>query len=110
MKIGIAGKGGSGKTTISGTLARAFAEAGSRVLAIDGDANPNLGPTIGVPMADFDAGIPLPHEVIQHSKLNGKTVTSLAEPLDSILDKYAIRAPDQIRLLTLGRPESAGGG
>ena len=37
MKIGISGKGGSGKTTISATLARVFARQGLPVLAIDGD-------------------------------------------------------------------------
>ena len=42
MKIGISGKGGSGKTTISATLARVFARQGFPVLAIDGDPNPNL--------------------------------------------------------------------
>ena len=36
MKIGISGKGGSGKTTISATLARVFARQGLPVLAIDG--------------------------------------------------------------------------
>ena len=81
-----------------------------RVVAIDGDSNPNLGPTIGVPKADFDAGVPLAHDVIDHKKVNGKVVTSLAEPLETVLEKYAIQASDGIRLLTLDRPESAGGG
>ncbi|MGI9510949.1 MAG: AAA family ATPase, partial [Geminicoccaceae bacterium] len=42
MKIATVGKGGSGKTTIAGTLARIFANRQKRVLAIDGDPNPNL--------------------------------------------------------------------
>ena len=47
MKIAIAGKGGSGKTTIAGTLARALARSSDRgVLAIDADSNPNLGVTL----------------------------------------------------------------
>jgi hypothetical protein len=37
MKLAIAGKGGSGKTSISGTMARQLARDGHRVLAIDGD-------------------------------------------------------------------------
>ncbi|HEV2666404.1 MAG TPA: AAA family ATPase, partial [Blastocatellia bacterium] len=48
MKIGISGKGGSGKTTISATLARVFARQGASVLAIDGDPNPNLGMALGL--------------------------------------------------------------
>ncbi len=110
MKIGVAGKGGSGKTTISGTMARAFARNGHRVLAIDGDANPNLAPTLGVATEKFDSGVPLPHEVIEHRKVNGQTVTALAQPLESVLDQYALEAPSGIRLLTLGRLEAAGGG
>ena len=42
MKIATVGKGGSGKTTVAGTLARILAGEGCKVLAIDGDPNPNL--------------------------------------------------------------------
>jgi CO dehydrogenase maturation factor len=48
MKLAIAGKGGSGKTSISGTLCRLLARDGHRVLAIDGDSNPNLALTLGI--------------------------------------------------------------
>ena len=37
MKIATVGKGGSGKTTIAGTLTRIFADQGRKMLAIDGD-------------------------------------------------------------------------
>ncbi|MEO5790504.1 MAG: AAA family ATPase, partial [Gaiellaceae bacterium] len=42
MKLAVAGKGGSGKTSISGTMARLLARDGRKVLAIDGDSSPNL--------------------------------------------------------------------
>ena len=42
MKVAIAGKGGVGKTTLAGLLARHFADAGRRVLAIDADPDANL--------------------------------------------------------------------
>ena len=42
MKIAIAGKGGVGKTTVAGLLARRFAAAGRRVLAVDADPDANL--------------------------------------------------------------------
>jgi len=48
MKIAIAGKGGVGKTTISGTICRVLAKEGERVLAIDGDPNPNLSVVLGI--------------------------------------------------------------
>ncbi len=48
MKVAIAGKGGAGKTTISGTIARALARAGQTVIAVDADVNPMLGISLGV--------------------------------------------------------------
>jgi CO dehydrogenase maturation factor len=48
MKIAVAGKGGSGKTTVSATLARELARAGHSVLALDADTNPMLGISLGV--------------------------------------------------------------
>ena len=48
MKIAITGKGGVGKTTISGTLCRLLGQRGLDVLAIDGDPNPNLAVVLGL--------------------------------------------------------------
>lgn len=49
MKIAITGKGGVGKTTLSGILARQFAAAGYGVLAIDADPDANLASSLGIP-------------------------------------------------------------
>ncbi len=49
LKIAITGKGGVGKTTLAGMLARAFAADGRRVLAIDADPDANLASALGIP-------------------------------------------------------------
>ncbi|MFN6119583.1 MAG: ArsA-related P-loop ATPase [Actinomycetes bacterium] len=43
----VAGKGGVGKTTVTAVLARAAADAGLRVLAVDLDGKPTLGTLVG---------------------------------------------------------------
>jgi Mrp family chromosome partitioning ATPase len=53
MKIAVAGKGGSGKTTLAGTLARVLGRRGQAVLAIDADTNPNLAITLGLPPSGY---------------------------------------------------------
>ncbi|MBB3104159.1 AAA family ATPase [Azomonas macrocytogenes] len=47
LKIAISGKGGVGKTTLTGLLAHHYARQGRRVLAIDADPSPCLGPALG---------------------------------------------------------------
>jgi CO dehydrogenase maturation factor len=49
MKIAFVGKGGSGKTTLAGLLARHLAAAGHPVLAIDADINQHLAAALGAP-------------------------------------------------------------
>jgi CO dehydrogenase maturation factor len=49
MKIAISGKGGVGKTTLSGVMARVIADQGRKVLAIDADPDANLASAVGLP-------------------------------------------------------------
>ncbi len=49
MKIAITGKGGTGKTTLSGILAQLFNNDGFTVLAVDADPDANLASAIGIP-------------------------------------------------------------
>lgn len=110
MKVSISGKGGSGKTTISGTLARLIGRAGMPVLAIDGDSNPNLAVTLGLGREAFESTTPLPHGLMEHKKVNGKAHLSLSRPVEDVLTEYAVPCPDGIKLLQLGQPAGAGVG
>ena len=55
LKIGVVGKGGVGKTTVSALLARAYIARGKRVVAVDTDSNPNLGFSLGLDVAATEA-------------------------------------------------------
>ena len=59
MKIAITGKGGVGKSTLSGILAHLAHRDGKRVLAVDADPDANLGFAIGVPEAELATIIPI---------------------------------------------------
>ena len=49
FSIGLAGKGGTGKTTVAGMLVKYLVEKGQGpVLAVDGDANANLNEVLGL--------------------------------------------------------------
>lgn len=51
MKIAFAGKGGSGKTTLSSLFTRHLASTAAPVVAIDADINQHLGEALGAPSA-----------------------------------------------------------
>src|SRR5918998_3410915 len=95
MKLAIAGKGGSGKTTISGTLARQLARGGYEVLALDNDLNPNLSLTVGIPAERLTNLPTLSEEAVQ--RVNGRY--ELAQTLDEIRAAHAMEAPDGVTVL-----------
>lgn len=103
MRIAVAGKGGAGKTTISATLARLGARSGLPVLAIDADANPNLGVALGLTPDATRAATAIPPSLVSR-RLGG---AGLTEPLEDILDRYALVGPDGVRLLAMGAPAHA---
>ena len=59
MKLAITGKGGVGKTTLSSTLARLYADEGRTVLAADVDPDANLGLALGLTQEEVDSTIPI---------------------------------------------------
>lgn len=113
MKVAIAGKGGSGKTTIAGTLARVFAQDAHRVLAIDSDPNPNLAVSLGID-PDTAARIdPVPTSFSHHSEdAEGHYSVGLDVSPEEIVARHGTAAPDGVTLLLVGRvePHEAGVG
>ncbi|HWI06532.1 MAG TPA: P-loop NTPase, partial [Solirubrobacteraceae bacterium] len=99
MKIAVAGKGGAGKTTISGTLARALARAGHDVMAIDADVNPMLGISLGLGMDDTErlAGI--------RQELSGSRADDVIHEhtIEGLIERFGEDAPDGVRVVVASR-------
>ena len=111
MRLAIAGKGGTGKTTIAGTLARALARTGREVLAIDADTNPNLASVLGIPPASADAIVSLPRNLMQRqTNSDGTTTTVFAADPEELIKEFAVRGPDQVQLMVMGRVGHGGAG
>lgn len=103
LKLGIVGKGGVGKTTVSGLLARAYADAGRRVVAIDTDSNPNFGLSLGLSLAQTEAVPILPRTVLVGS---GGGTWAAAD----LVAEYGRPTPAGVTLLSAIRVAEAGAG
>ena len=99
MKIAIAGKGGSGKTTISAGLARAFADAGRPVLAVDADSNNCLGYALGFPPDLVDAVTPL-SEMIRRRGYDVDTVLDEIKSSNDAIDERELVLDSDPRKVT----------
>ncbi len=111
MKIAIAGKGGTGKTTIVGTLARVFARQGRRVLAIDADSNPNLALTLGLSRDETAALSPLPRTLLEEQiDADGKKTVVLRLSPDEIARQFGVSTPDGVTMILMGKVDHAGAG
>jgi CO dehydrogenase maturation factor len=117
LKICLAGKGGVGKTFVTGTLARLFARDGFKVLAVDADPNPNLAVSVGIPASDAFKITPL----LCNSKLIEErtgvapgsgwgVIFNVAPDVRDIVDRFSIRGPDGVNLLVVGSIDYGGAG
>jgi CO dehydrogenase maturation factor len=103
MKIAIAGKGGVGKTTIAGTLARLLARQHRNVLALDADSNPNLALSLGIPPDQTGRVTAVrPGLTEWREDAHGHASVHLRVPLPQLIAEYGRPAPDGVRLLVMG--------
>ncbi len=107
VKLAIAGKGGSGKTSISGTMARLLARSGQRVLAIDGDSNPNLALTLGIPPESMNDLPTLSRDLLRRTD---EGMAELTQTLDEVCESHSVTGPDGVTLLVMAHPAHAGTG
>lgn len=98
MKIAVAGKGGVGKTTVSGTIARALARSGHTVLALDADLNPMLGVSLGVGGEQTELIVAARQAIAEGEAEHAPTI-------EEIVDRFGADAPDGVRMVIASRVE-----
>ncbi len=100
--IALAGKGGTGKTTLAGLLVRYLVEKGKTpVLAVDADANANLNEVLGLEVGETlgDA-----REQMKKGAPSGMTKDLFME----MKVQEAVVEADGFDLIVMGRPEGPG--
>jgi CO dehydrogenase maturation factor len=115
MKIAISGKGGVGKTTLAGVMARILAAQGRKVLAIDADPDSNLASAIGLPKDILAKLYPIASQTSLIEERTGAkkgtfgSMLKLNPKVDDLPDEMGVNYQG-IRLLLLGCIPQGGGG
>ncbi|MGH2444207.1 MAG: AAA family ATPase [Chloroflexota bacterium] len=99
MKIAVMGKGGTGKTVVSGVLARALARDGHDVVAIDCDSNPSLGISIGI-------GVEATERLVAIRQALDDGTIDHPETAEDMLQRFGVTAPDGVRMAVVSKIDS----
>lgn len=115
MKIAISGKGGVGKTTLAGVMARILAHRGRKVLAIDADPDSNLASAIGLPKEALSKLSPIASMTSMIEERTGAkkgtfgSMFKLNPKVDDLPDEVGV-SYQGVKLLLLGCIPQGGGG
>jgi len=103
--IAVAGKGGTGKTTIASLAVRYLLQKGETpVLVVDADPNSNMGQTLGI-------DVPMTVGSIREQGFAGERDIPAGMTKDQFVEykmNEALAEGEGFDLLTMGRPEGAG--
>lgn len=100
--IALAGKGGTGKTTMAGLLVKYLVEKGKTpVLAVDADANANFNEVLGLEVEETLGGA---REEMKKGFSNGMTKDLFIE----MKTQQAVVESTGFDLIVMGRPEGSG--
>jgi CO dehydrogenase maturation factor len=101
LRVALVGKGGAGKSAIAGTLARALAQRGHRVLALDVDTLPGLAWSLGLsPAVVGDAG--LPEDLAERHPERGWGLRDVLY-VETLVAEHALLGPDGEGFIHLGK-------
>lgn len=103
LRVAVVGKGGAGKSVVTGTLVRLLARRGHRVLALDSDTVPGLTFSLG---AEVPESPPLNAAAERNDKGRWHLVKGVG-PARAV-QRYATDAPDGVRLLQIGKTDHRG--
>lgn len=102
ITIAIAGKGGTGKTTLSGLLIRYLVQhRGGKILAIDADPSSNLHLVLGMQLSQTIGDI-------REDARTGVQPGQTRQDFLSYAVRMAVEEGDDFDLLAMGRPEGQG--
>lgn len=109
LRLVLTGKGGVGKTSLTAVLARLFARAAHRVLALDADPQMNLPYALGIPPRTARGIVPLSQSAAYvEEKIGARSGSGwglflrLNPDVEDVVDRFGVVGPDGVRLVVMG--------